>query len=63
MSKIYLKEGDEAVLVINGKEITVSKRTISPTDAEEIINESDKIFSNRKSLITLPPYTKLLRCI
>jgi ribosomal protein S4 len=49
MSRIKINEGDEAVFVINGKEITVSKLTVSPTSAEEIINKSDSIFSNRKS--------------
>lgn len=49
MSKIYIKDGDEAVLVINGKEITVSKLTVTPTSADEIIRKSDEIFSNRKS--------------
>ena len=38
MSKIKINDGDEAVFVINGKEITVSKLTVSPTSAEEIIN-------------------------
>ena len=47
--KIRINEGDEAVLVINGKEITVKKLTVSPTTANEIISESDAIFNNRKS--------------
>lgn len=48
-NKIFINDGDEAVLVINGKEITVSKLTVSPTSANNIIEESDAIFTNRKS--------------
>lgn len=48
-NKILINDGDEAVLVINGKEITVSKLTVSPTSANNIIEESDAIFTNRKS--------------
>ena len=47
--RIVIDEGDEAVFVINGKEITVSKMTISPESADEIISKSDAIFNNRKS--------------
>lgn len=49
MRKIYLNDDEEAVFVINGKEITVSKLTVSPTSAKDIIAKSDEIFTNRKS--------------
>lgn len=49
MKKFYLNENEEAVFKINGKEVTVSKLTVGPTDAEEIISKSDALFSNRKS--------------
>lgn len=49
MGKIRLNDGDEAILTINGKDVTVSKLTVSPSSAEEIISRSDAIFTNRKS--------------
>lgn len=49
MRKIFIKDGEEAVFVINGKEVTVNKMTITPTIADEIISKSDAIFNNRKS--------------
>lgn len=39
MKKFYLNENEEAVFKINGKEVTVSKLTVGPTDAEEIIQK------------------------
>lgn len=49
MNRFLIQDGDEAVFVINGKEITVSKKTITPQMADEIISYSDSVFSNRKS--------------
>lgn len=49
MAKVKINNDDEAIFIINGKEINVSKKSISPTDAHNIIEHSDSIFTNRKS--------------
>lgn len=49
MSKIYLKDGDVAVFTVGGKEIEVSKMTVTPEMASSIIEQSDLKFKNRKT--------------
>ena len=49
MSKIYLKDGDVAVFTVGGKEIEVSKMTVTPEMASSIIEQSDLKFKNRKA--------------
>lgn len=47
--KYILNENDEAVIDINGKDIIIKKMKFSPDSAKLIIENSDKVFQNRKS--------------
>lgn len=47
--KVPLREGDFSVVTIDGREIYQGKITVTPQDARQIIEQSDKIFHNRRS--------------
>jgi len=49
MKKIHMQDGDIAVFLIDGKEVEVSKMSITPEAATSIIEQSDLKFSNRKA--------------
>ncbi len=51
MKNIIIKDDEQAVFVINGKEVYVSKLTVTPSGAEEILSNSKEIgFKNRNPL-------------
>lgn len=59
MYRVEIREGDVAVFKIDGREIEVSKMTISPERAKSIINHSDTLFKNRKTRkVTVDAYRK-----
>lgn len=47
--KVPLRDGDFSVVTINGREVYQGKITVTPEEAKEIIEQSDKIFHNRRS--------------
>lgn len=47
--QVKIKKGDVAVVVVNGCEYKISVRTITPALARRIVEESDKVFTNRPS--------------
>lgn len=47
--KVKIKQGDIAVMEVNGRELELSVMTITPEMAAQIVEDSDKIFTNRTS--------------
>lgn len=47
--KVRIKQGDIAVMEVNGHDYEISVMTITPESATQIVEKSDKVFTNRTS--------------